>query len=222
MVLVTPPAAIFVLVVVLLAVVLITLLTPSENYDQSRAHVFMTVLAGLGVVITFFFYYGVVELNQRQQNLSIIQETARLSDILAKDMMSEISQAARVVPSFAASVTPLQTVGPCRPDRTDSRATFARLSLSYKIFSAWQDVVLADEFTANEPLSYVTNFLQRANSQALYREWQRAKIDFNQVTQKFGDLLFEYALPIQDQRPEVYVETARQLIQDPRYQRIFS
>lgn len=222
MALVNPSIALLVLGLVLLAVILITLRTSPKDYDQSRSYVFMTVLSGLGVIITFFFYYGVVELNQEQQRLNVVQETARLSNTLVEELMLEISEAAKVVPNFAASVSPLQTYPQPIPDPDDLEATFSKLFLSYKIFSVWQDVLLADEFTANEPLSYITSFLQRANSRPLYYEWIRSKIDFNKSTQQFGDLLFEYALPIKDQLPEVYVETAERFLKDPRYKQIQS
>ncbi len=222
MVIVTPGAALLLLIAVLAVAIFITYKTPVENYNQSKAHVFMVVLAGLGVIITSFFYYGVVELNERQQRLSIVQETARIGNILVGELMSEIADSGKVIPNFAASVTPLQNNFKSYPDQSIPEADFTRLFLSYKIFSVWQDVLISDEFTANEPLSYITSFLQRSNSKPLYNEWSKAKIDFNAQTQKFGDLLFEYALPITDQRPEVYVDTAKKLLSDPRYTQITS
>lgn len=222
MVLVNRTVALLLMGIFLLAAILITFRTDPKNYDQSRAFVFMTVLTGLGVIVTFFFFYGVIELNEEQHRLNVVQETARISSILVEELMSEISQASKVVPNFSASLTPLQTYLQTIPDPETSEATFTKLFLSYKIFSVWQDVLVADEFTANEPLSYITSFLQRANSQSLYYEWIRNKIDFNLQTQQFGDLLFEYALEIRDQRPEIYVQAAKRLLKDPRYIKIRS
>jgi hypothetical protein len=96
---------------------------------------------------------------------------------------------------------------PCTPE-----TIVRRTILGNRIFSAWQEVILAGDIIDIEPLAYVTNFLQRANSPLLFLSWQLDKINFNEVTQKFGDLLFCYALPITDQRPEVYVETAKKLM----------
>jgi len=218
----TPTTAILLLGVIILATLLITHKTSADTYDKSKAFVFVTVLAGLGIIITFFFYYGVLELNQRQQRLIMVQETARISDMLVEELMSEIVTAGKVVPNFAASVTPLQQRFAFTSDPSTQDAVLTKLFLSYKIFSIWQDVLMADEFTGHEPLAYISNFLQRANSSQLYDQWTRVKIDFNEPTQEFGDLLFEYALPIKDQRPEVYVETARRLLADPRLSRIQS
>lgn len=220
--LVSPTVALVLLGIFLLATLFITLRTSPQSYDQSRTFVFMSVLAGLGVIITFFFYYGVVELNEEQHRLAVVQETARISNILVEELMSEIVEAGKVVPNFAASVTPLQIYPQKTPDPESPEATFTKLFLSYKIFSIWQDLLIADEFIANEPLSYITSFLQRANSRPLYYVWIRNKIDFNSQTQEFGDLLFEYALPITDQRPEIYVETAKKFLTDPRYKAIRS
>lgn len=220
--LISRTTALLLLGIFLLTALFITLRTPPHNYDQSRVFVFMSVLAGLGVIITFFFYYGVVELNEEQHRLNVVQETARISNILVEELMWEIVEAGKIVPNFAASVTPLQIYSHMTPDPETTDADFAKLFLSYKIFSVWQDLLIADEFTANEPLAYITSFLQRANSRPLFYEWIKHKIDFNSHTQKFGDLLFEYALPITDQRPDIYVDTAKKFLADPRYQMIRS
>jgi len=100
---------------------------------------------------------------------------------------------------------------PCTPETIVRRTVLAN-----RIFSSWQEVILAGSIIDIEPLAYVTNFLQRANSPLLFLSWQTDKINFNIVTQEFGDLLFCYALPITDQRPEVYVETAKKLMSDKK------
>ena len=91
------------------------------------------------------------------------------------------------------------------------------MTLSYKIFELWQDVILAHKFINYDPLSYIVNFLQRANSEQLYVQWTVNKINFNNETIKLGDLLFEYALPITNQTTEEYISVANKLIVDPRY-----
>lgn len=98
-------------------------------------------------------------------------------------------------------------VDPCTPE-----AIVERTVLSYRIFSVWQEVALYGSTIDVEPLAYVTNFLQRANSPYLWAVWQTSKIDFNQQTQEFGELLFCYGQNIQEQTPEAYVAAATELL----------
>lgn len=215
--LVRPSSTVFVLVsVVVVAIILAFLVTPGE-YEGSRVQIFMSILTGLGIVVTFFFYFGTVELNERQQKLAIVQETARINNVLIEELYNELAFASEIIPNFVASVTPVRSSYYVPPDPTTARAQAEKTFLSEKIFSVWQDILISDEFTANEPLSYITRFLQNANSIQLYEEWLEGKVGFNVKTQKFGDLLFEYALPITDQRSEVYLNLAEKFIKDPRY-----
>ena len=64
------------------------------------------------------------------------------------------------------------------------------------------------------------NFLQRANSSQLYDQWTASRLDFASNTQTFGDLLFQYGLPITMQTPANYEMVAQQLMADPAYQKL--
>lgn len=220
MVLVTPVSSIIFLILVLVVTLFITYQTPAENFDGSKTYVFLTVLAGVGVFITFLFYYGVVELNAQEQALATVQETAR-TDELNNKMITTIAEASAAVPGFVASITPLQNNGRSYYDEVNPVNENTKLAVAYTIFSVWQDMFIADKFTGNEPVAYVSNFLQRANSTQLYDQWKLAYIDFNRSTQILGELLFEYALPITRQHPEVYQEAAQRFVKDPRYKEVY-
>lgn len=216
---VTPKLALGVFLFILAAAAIAAWWMSTYNrYDQSTFHTFIAVLAGLGVFVTFMFYYSVVELQQQQQQLAVIQETARISDIVFNDLLSEIDKASIIVPNFTLSLTPLLPCGATAgPDPVTPEACIEKLILSTKIFGTWQDIIISNTFVDYQPVAYVTNFLQQANSSQLLDQWSTAKINFNSRTQSFGDLLFEYGLPITDQVPNSYVNAAYQLLADPRY-----
>lgn len=218
--LVRPASTVFVLAAVVIVAIILTFLVTPGQYQGSRVQIFMSVLTGLGIVVTFFFYFGTVELNARQQKLAIVQETARINNVLIEELYNEIAFASDIVPNFVASINPVRSSYYVPPDPNTARAQAEKTFLSEKIFSVWQDILISDEFTANEPLSYITRFLQNANSIQLYEQWLESKIGFNLNTQNFGDLLFEYALPVTDQRPEVYLNLAEKFLNDPRYAEI--
>jgi len=220
--LVTTQTTIWILIVLVFASIFLSFIVNPKQYDHSRVGIFMSVLAGLSIIVTFFFYFGTVELNERQQRLSIVQQTARINTVLVEELTSELAVGSEIVPNFVASVMPIRSSYYVPPDPTTPRALSEKTFLSEKIFSVWQDILISDEFTANEPRSYITRFLQNANSIQLYAEWLESKIGFNERTQKLGNLLFEYALPIRDQRPEVYVKLATEFLADPRYKAIIS
>lgn len=203
-------------------------------YDKSSFHTFIAVLAGLGVFVTFMFYYNVVALQNQQQQLAAAQELARLNDSVLNSVLDSIKDASDIIPNFVLSITPLTntvccstggTAGtgtscviPVGPDPVTPQTCTEKMGLSYRIFALWQDVINSNKLIKYDPTGYVSNFLQRANSQQLFTQWSVTYIDFSADTQQFGNLLFEYGLPITIQTPQEYVATAQKLIADPRYQ----
>lgn len=212
------------LIILLVAAIISWTTTEYAEYDKGSFHTFISILAGLGIFITFLFYYNVVELQQQQQNLAFIQEISRINDSVLNSVLEEIQNASSVIPNFVLSVTPL-TNAVCQSsapeDPVNPQTCTEKMVLSYRIFSLWQDVTVSDHFPKADPQAYIANFLQRANSTQLYTEWTVNKLNFHTETQTFGDLLFEYGLPITDQVPESYINAANALIADPRYQQLF-
>lgn len=211
------------------------------NYDKGNFHTFIAILAGLGVFITFLFYMNVILLQGQQQELAAVQELARINDSVLNSVLDGIRQASNVIPNFVLSITPLTntvccvgTTGgtggtgpdvciiPVETDPVNPQTCTTKMVLSYRIFALWQDVIVSNKFINYNATAYVSNFLQRANSPQLYAQWTVGKIDFSPDTQAFGDLLFEYGLPITIQTPTEYVAVAEKLIADPRYHAIFN
>lgn len=220
---VTPVVALVVFLIILcISAAISWRMNDYKHYDKSNFHTFIAILAGLGVFVTFMFYYSVVELQQQQQRMMIIQETSRVSDKVITDLLEEIARSVAYIPDFAMSLTPLSNCVDVEPTVNHTPETCSRkMLLSYKIFSVWQGLIISEGFIDYEPSSFITNFLQRANSKMLHDEWVISKINFNSKTQIFGDLLFEYGLPIEEQTIENYIETANKLIEDDRFKEIW-
>jgi hypothetical protein len=239
MVLVTPNFALLVFGIILIAAAFVAWKSGAYiNYDRGSFHVFIAVLTGLGVFVTFMFYYNLVQLQEQQQDLAAVQELSRISNNVINTVLDEITAASTIIPNFVLSITPLSNTvccdtggtgstggtGTCNiPVATDPinpETCTRKFVLSYHIFGLWQDVIMSNKFIAFDSTAYVSNFLQRANSSQLYTQWTVAHIDFNKSTQQFGDLLFEYGLPITVQTADNYEAMAEQLIADPRFQAI--
>lgn len=243
--LVTPAFAILVFIaVIIISAIAAWWIGKYANYDTGSFHVFIAVLTGLGVVITFMFYYNLVELNAQQQRLATIQELSRINNTVLSALLKDMNDAAVIVPNFVLSITPLSNavccgeaftggtgdsqgseipgtcVIPTGPDPVTAPACTQKMVLSYRIFGLWQDFIISKAEININAMPYVANFLQRANSLQLYDQWTAAKLDFTPNTQTFGALLFQYGLPISQQTPASYEEAAVKLLADPVYQKI--
>lgn len=230
-------ALILFVTILVVAAILAWWLGSYANYDKCSFHTFIAILAGFGIFVTFLFYYNLVLLQNQQQQLAVVQELARLNESVLNSVLDELKDASVLVPNFVLSVTPLTNVVCCDTGATGAIGTTCsipvgtdpitpqtcteKLVLSYRIFSLWQDVIVSNKFMKFNPIAYVSNFLQRANSSQLYVQWLANRINFNESTQVFGDLLFEYGLPITNQTPQEYEAVAERLITDPRYDAIF-
>ena len=225
MVLVSPNIAlgIFAVIIVISAIVS-WYMRDYGNYDKGSFHTFVAILAGLGVFVTFMFYYNIILLQQQQQTFANIQEISRINDSLLNSVLDEIKDASQVIPNFVLSITPLTNTvcdSTAPEDPVNPQTCTEKMTLSYRIFSLWQDVIMSDRFMGFDPACYIANFLQRANSQQLYEQWTVNKLNFTANTQTFGDLLFQYGLPITEQTPDAYTKAAQELISQQQYKAIF-
>jgi hypothetical protein len=224
-------ALMFFAAILITAVIIAWWMETHENYDKGSFHTFIAVLAGLGVLVTFMFYYNLIQLQNQQQQLAAIQEAARISDSVLNSVLDEIKKASIIIPNFVLSITPLTNIVCCpetgtvcnipvEPDPINPQTCTEKMVLSYRIFALWQDIITSCPSKFDQ-LAYVSNFLQRSNSQQLYAQWTAASLNFDSDTQAFGNLLFEYGLPITIQTPQEYTSVAQKLINDPRYKNIF-
>lgn len=210
--------------IIIIAVFIAWYMETHENYDKGKIHTFIAILAGLGIFMTFIFYLNLIQLQNQQISLAGIQEVSRINEGILNGVLDELHEASQIIPNFVMSVTPLTNGSKTSnfpPDPNNPQTSSERMILSYRIFSMWQDVVITDRYVNIDPSSYVANFLQRANSQQLHQQWLVNKLNFLPPTQTFGDLLFEYGLPITEQIPENYISTAQKLVSDPRFISIF-
>lgn len=224
------PLGALVLLFIIIAVAVLSAIwfEPYSHFDGSSFHTFIAVLGGLGIFVTFLFYYNVVELQQQQQQLMAVQELSRINDTLIDNLLNKMKEASSVIPNFVASLTPLSSLGCCSgvtgcppenpPDPIDTRACTLKSNLSYAVFNIWQDVIGSNEFTSENIAGYVASFLQYANSPQLYTEWNYMWLNFSLKAQTFGNLLFQFALPITEQTVANYQKVAQELINTETFQ----
>lgn len=213
---VTPEMALFTFVLLLIVALLIAGFCTPSNFDNTRTKIFISCLAGLGIFITFLFYYSIVTLQQSQQRLNIIEMTNRINKSL-KHMIDQIHTASATIPCFTLSLLPLIKHEHIDDDAETIENKLLKTKIAYKIFSLWQEIITAVPFVDIDSLSILSNFLQRAHSKYLYHFWCDMKFDFNLDTQRFGDLLFKHALKITNKHPKSFTDAAYKIHHDPLY-----
>lgn len=212
---VTPAVALLVFVAILIVALLISGFCNPSRFDNTRTKIFISCLAGLGVFITFLFYYSIVTLQQSQQRLNIIEMTNSINTSL-KNIIDQIHEASTKIPSFTLSLFPLIKHDECEEDETIENKLL-KTKIAYNIFSLWQEIIIAVPFVDIDSLSILSNFLQRAHSKQLHNLWCDMKFDFNLDTQRFGDLLFKHALMITDKCTKSFSKAAHKIHHDPLY-----
>lgn len=191
-----------------------------NSFDSSGFHIFISVFSGFGILITFLFYYNLVELQQEQQEIVSIQQDGSLSSSIRISLADSIVSASPIIPNFVSSIMPLNMTKSTERDNDSQTATSHKVVISQKIFSIWKDYLSLDAYIVHDPESYLCGFLQWANSKQLYEQWMVGKIDFSCNVRSFGDLLFAYGLPITEQTPEEYERVAKEFVNSEEYNKM--
>lgn len=218
MVSITSNVAMVVLIIIVIAAIAAAWFVDPKCFETSRFRTLLIVLAGLGVIIIYLFYMGVLQIQSSQQELAIVQEQSTVQKSLVNDVLNSMMLTADSSPEFNDSITPLLD---CKKSKS-SKACVDTYVLSSYIFVSWNEVIVTDKIVNYEPQSYLYRFLQQANSKLLYEQWKNIKYAFNKKMRIFGDLLFEYGLSITDQRPISYLVAARKIIDLPVFDWIMS
>lgn len=230
------------LVIVVAAIIIAFIYRDFANYDRTAVHTFVSIIGSLSIFILIIFYYNLIQAEEGRVALAGIQELARVQEEQNNLLSSSLIESSKIIPNFVNSITPLTTTICCTGANSINFGTGAnncsliipednyniitctqKTTLSGIIFAIWADVILSNKFIKQfNQLGFVSNFLQYANSQQLYQQWTVMRLNYSPKSQQFGDLLFEYGLPITTQTAENYTNIAQQLINDPRYQDIIS
>lgn len=189
-----------------------------KNYSMSRWYVFIGTFAAMSLIMTVIFYYSLIMGQECQSSLTYIQETKNVSITVLDVNIEEMRNCSELIPNFTASLMPLTMNNEGEDD--DERHVVHEISLSYKIFHAWETAIISKDYLGKKKLSYITNFLQWCSSKKLYERWKQMKVNFLPSTIRFGDLLFERVRDIRECTPEEYARVAKKTLAHCR--RVFS
>src|SRR5436853_814926 len=172
-------ALIIFIIIIVLSILIALYMENYDNYDKTWFHSFIGILTGLGIIIIFLFYYNVVLLQGQQQQLATVQELARINDSVLNSVLDSIRQSSDIIPNFVLSITPLTNTVCCStgltgptgcsisvvPDPINPQTCTEKMTLSFCILALLQDVIISNKITNYDLIDYISDFLQRANSQ---------------------------------------------------------
>lgn len=97
--------------IIVIAIVSSTFISDPKNYDSSRAKIFISIVTGLGIFITFFFYYNVVELQYEQQKMIFRDRLEVMDNNVTSNFTMSLENNFDKEPNFIMSLLPLQYNG---------------------------------------------------------------------------------------------------------------
>lgn len=220
--LITPKIALGTVVLVIILAFAVTVMVSGENYESSRVYVFVSVLGGLSILVTFLFYYSVVQLQQLQEQLFYLEQTSKMNIDVSKELYHQLISNIAIVPDFVKEVLPLQQFNYYSSFNTDSfetdQQTMAKFVLASNIFDYWQNVIFTGTYFKESPDAYICEFLQYASSPQLYSFWLKMRINYGPSTRNFGNLLFQYSKLLKNKTADEFERVSKRLYKDyPTY-----
>jgi len=195
---VKPIVVLIVLLFIIFIAFFVAATTAPETYGKSRAKVFLLILSGLSIFITFLFYYAVVRLQHQEQKLSVIEKTFDLHQALNTDLPTSIQAARLAAPAFVQSLHPFipNNLSEQDPDLDDPLTVDL---LAKKIFTIWEQVALTQDFLDLDHAAFGFQMLQYARSPRLFTVWNHhLKQSVSKEAQQYGDLIFAL---VQEENP---------------------
>lgn len=180
--------AIIIFAIILVIATVAAFLIDPDKFDKTRWRTFLVTAASLGIIITFTWYFFLLEQNVDTQLNMAHTEKRHIEEGIVKASVSDIQKNSDIIPEFCAELCPLQKVGYCGKSKLSKcKRKLHQTTLSYRLFDTW------DHFTGStiHPVGDIAYFLQWASSKKLRSQWKRQYINFTPQTQRFGDKLFE-------------------------------
>ncbi|MBA2710536.1 MAG: hypothetical protein H0U57_08095 [Tatlockia sp.] len=196
----------------------------TEQYKKTRLNVFFSTLASVAIIfvgINIMLSSIAFEYNQQFTRLTRTKEAVDKLWLYPNELLKTSKN---IRPEFKASfflnsastynlvdsskITPLTTV-----------AIVQEQFIANVMIQSWEDCLADLKYDLTPFEIWLRSYLTWAQSPYLKEYYQLIKYGYDDTTNQFADLLFEYAatLPIPIKNPDIYITTVDQLMKDPRY-----
>lgn len=213
------PMITFIIFMVLISIAIVFAIQYKKSdvyFRDSNLNIFISILMGIGVLITLLLYYALVNSTLRQNDFLIIDDVNNFYTKSYETLPLAMTTVAKSIPHFVASLTPLspQIDTPLDPQTVEFENQ--KRTLSLLIFDTWRGFFNLKSFDMIQVNPWICYQLQFCHSIELYNYWKFLKINYGPHTNSLGDLLFEYGLNIEP-TSEAYQTATTQLSQDPKF-----
>lgn len=203
-------------VIIAVAVIAAYVINPS-SYESTNWRVFIVTLSSLSIVMTFMFYYAVIELQILQYSSNVYSENQALASAIT-EVYADASTRYMKAPRFVRSLMPL-SFNECTTERNESDATMEleieEIVLSRKIFAVWDMTASSSTLLyRSKDRGCIATYLQWATSPYLRREWLTYRVNYCENTRKFGDILFSRAELITHYTSQAFFNLSEDMCED--------
>ena len=215
---------IFVVCLIIISFIASMLFKP-EEFAKSRISVFVSILAGIAVLLIGVNLALSTAGARYSQQIARVNETKNAVDKLwlYPNLLLVNSKNARqaFLSSFYFNNHYLQTA--CsKQSSEESTSCFSVLeeqNIAIVMLQAWEDCLTYRRIDNTGDIVWACNFIQWAQSPYLKEYFNILKYNFKDTTIMFGEILFKYAeqIPRQNSDPEMYLKTVTLMLKDPEY-----
>ena len=214
----TKAMIIFLCLTILISIVLTLFIRPNE-YEKSRYHVFMSILASVAVILIGLSLVISALTFEEQQDINRVSVTESAGTKLWLRPTQLIVSSTKARPEFTKSLFYNNIDLFNAPTKIESQSMASILeeqTIAMMLIESWEDFLTTRHLDKSGDLAWFCTFIQWAQSPYIKQYFYLLKYNFKDTTIALGNLLFEYAekLPVPTPDPESYLKTGEQMLQD--------
>lgn len=212
-------------IIIAISLIISFIIKPSE-YEKTRFHVFMSILASVAVVL-IGLSLGISSLaleTQQEANRVTVTEQA-IATLVVKPydlIVKSTNMREKFVKSIFFNNLALYNL-PSKDEKETRLSIIEEQNVCIILLQSWEDYLTLRHLIITDDNVWIIVFLQWAQSPYLKKYYFMYKHLYTPEAIKLGELLFEYAarLPIPTPDPQAYVTLVSEMLKDPRLIKVF-
>lgn len=208
------------LIIMTVVSIIVTILQKPENYSHSRLRVFFNIASIIGSILVAIGLIYTTQVVEDGKNLTKAQQTLNLIERCELNPIRKMTDFYEKCPNFVVSLFPQKSLFPNAPKGAiDDDACV--LQLSFEIFQAFEDHFTGAKYDLTTERAWAGTFLQWTSSPKLYEIFLKIYPNFNDQTNNYAKVLFEYSQKERLDTSEKLNKAAENFSVDPRVKKIF-
>ena len=174
---------------------------------------------GCGVILTVFIF-NISDIEARKNITLAFIDKSWIN--INRKLNDNYSKCPNFINSLCFSWSKYNNSNVTSEKTTNDDNWFAINDISSNIFQSWEDFLTLHDFDESDKIGWINKFLGWAISPQLKNIWKNHKQNYNIITQKFGDLLFNYLLTNNPQNSQDVNNISNIIINSKEYTDIIS